>query len=61
MIHSVEAPIHKVKEIILQDWPVFYNMCDEGKRRAISYFVKPIHQDYMFEYMKNTEKILERE
>ncbi len=55
--HQVEAPIDKVKDLILlAEYPGYYNMSEEGKRNAIARYVKGfLDQKVMFEYMEKTK------
>jgi hypothetical protein len=53
--HHVEAPIEKVKKLILDEWPGYYNMSHEAKLHKVSLYVKPVHQEIMLDYMQKTE------
>jgi hypothetical protein len=54
MKHNIKCPIEKVKEMILDAFPNHYGKTYEERFKDIAYFVKPIHQEQMMEYMDKT-------
>jgi hypothetical protein len=56
MKHQVEAPIDRVKDLILQEYPTYYQKSEQAKRNIIAEFVKPASHDVMYNYMKESKK-----
>lgn len=53
--HTVEAPIDKVKELILQEYPSYYNLKFKEKLVIVREFVKPMCHSEMYYYMEKTK------
>lgn len=56
MKHQVVCCIDKVKELILQENPDFYELGEITQEVIIDEFVKPVDAEVMFNYMIDTEK-----
>lgn len=52
MIHHVEAPIEKVKQLILKEHPQFYAYSEALKAHIIKFWVKPVDHKTMYQYIK---------
>jgi hypothetical protein len=51
-IRNVTAPIDKIRELILQEYPNYYELNHIRKRDIVAQFVKPIDAQEMYEYME---------
>lgn len=51
MKHQVVSPIERVKELILQEYPDFYELGEITQEVIVDEFVKPVDADIMLNYM----------
>ena len=52
MIRQVTCPINKVKELVLQGYPNYYELSEMGKTAAILDLVKECDAIAVYEYMQ---------
>lgn len=52
--YKVTCPVDKLKELVLQEYPGYYNMSESGKLMAIEQFTPEVKT--MYEYLEESEK-----
>jgi len=60
MTRCVSAPMDKMKELILNEYPRYYSSSEETKTAIILEFIKEHDAIAMYEYMKETERECEK-
>jgi hypothetical protein len=55
-IMHVTAPTDRMKELILQEHPKFYNLQPETQREIVKLYIKECDVEIMFDYMQETKE-----